>query len=139
MGLRPREFNASQIHANLTDIDLCRSLLITDCKLIGFCKVDSESWFGRLVGIWNLPSQREAVKKKMRRVADNFARQIEEAMKDDLQRSIDAVRAEVETLTAPYLNAAQEKLCRVEILQEELVKLDSELKRLRHSVQNIGT
>ena len=120
------------------DLDLYRSLLIMVCKFIGFCKVISKSGFGRLVGVWNLPSQREDVKKKVRRVADSFAKQIEEAMKDDLQRSIDAVRAEVETLTAPYLNAAEEKLRRVEILQEELEKLDSELKRLRQSVQNIG-
>lgn len=78
------------------------------------------------------------MKKKVRRVADSLARQIEEAMKDDLQKSIDAVRAEVETLTAPYLNAVEEKLRRVEILQEESQKLDSELKRLRQSVQSIG-
>lgn len=75
----------------------------------------------------------------MRRAADSLARQIEEAMKDDLQRSIHAVRAEVENLTAPYLSAAEEKLSRVEILQQELHKLDSELKRLRQSVQNIGS
>ena len=107
--------------------------------MIGFFEVESESWFGRLVGVWNLPSQREAVKQKVRRVADSFARQIEEAMEDDLQRSIDSVKAEVETLTAPYLHAAEDKLRRVEVLQEELQELDSELKRLRQSVQNIGT
>ena len=79
------------------------------------------------------------MKQKVRRVADSFARQIEEAMEDDLQRSIDSVKAEVETLTAPYLHAAEDKLRRVEVLQEELQELDSELKRLRQSVQNIGT
>ncbi|KAG0591753.1 hypothetical protein KC19_1G199300 [Ceratodon purpureus] len=106
---------------------------LEDLIALGVCSA------GGLVGVWNLPSQREAVKKKVRRVADSLAKQIEEAMKDDLQKSIDAVRAEVEALTAPYLHAAQEKLCRVEILQKELQKLDSELKRLRQSVQNIGT
>jgi len=101
--------------------------------------VESKTWFNRLVGVWNLPSRREDVKKKVRRVADSFARQIEEAMKDDLERSINAVRAEVENLTAPYLSAAEQKLSRVEFLQEELQKLDTELKRLRQSVQKIGS
>nr|XP_024371207.1 probable transmembrane GTPase FZO-like, chloroplastic isoform X2 [Physcomitrium patens] len=105
---------------------------LEDLIALGVCSA------GGLVGVWKLPSQREVVKKKVRRVADSLARQIEEAMKDDLQKSIDAVRAEVETLTAPYLNAVEEKLRRVEILQEESQKLDSELKRLRQSVQSIG-
>lgn len=106
---------------------------LEDLIALGVCSA------GGLVGVWNLPSQREAVKQKVRRVADSFARQIEEAMEDDLQRSIDSVKAEVETLTAPYLHASEDKLRRVEVLQEELQELDSELKRLRQSVQNIGT
>lgn len=79
------------------------------------------------------------MKKKVSRAADSLARQMEEAMKEDLQRSIEVVRAEVEVLTAPYLRAAEEKQKRVEVLQEQLHQLDSELKRLRQSVQNIGS
>lgn len=111
---------------------------LSTCLLLPYY-VECERCFDRLVGVWNLPSQREAAKKKVRRVADSFAKQIEEAMKDDLQKSIDAVRAEFQTLAAPYRNAAEEKLRRVKILQEELLKLDTELKRLRQSVQSIGT
>lgn len=79
------------------------------------------------------------MKKKVRRAADSLARQVEEAMKEDLERSLKSLRTEVENLTAPYLSAAEERLTRVGILQEELHKLDSELKRLRQSVQNIGS
>lgn len=97
------------------------------------------TFLSRLVGVWNLPSRREGVKKKVTRAADSLARQMEESMKEDLQRSIEVVRAEVEVLTAPYLRAAEEKQKRVEALQEQLHQLDSELKRLRQSVQNIGS
>lgn len=94
--------------------------------------------FCRLVGVWNLPLRRGEVKKKVTRVADSLVRQIDEAMKNDLQQSIDAVRAEVEQLTRPYGKAAEEESIRVTELQKELQKLDSHLRDIRQRVQNLG-
>jgi hypothetical protein len=93
----------------------------------------------RLVGAWNLPSRREDVKKKVNQVADSLARQIEDAMKSDLEQSIETVRAEVEILTRPYRRAAEEELARVAGFQEQLEIVELELKRLRQRVQNVGS
>jgi hypothetical protein len=91
------------------------------------------------VGAWNLPSRREDVKKKVNQVADSLARQIEDAMKSDLEQSIETVRAEVEILTRPYRRAAEEELARVAGFQEQLEIVELELKRLRQRVQNVGS
>lgn len=86
-----------------------------------------------------MPSRREDVKKKVNQVADSLARQIEDAMKSDLEQSIETVRAEVEILTRPYRRAAEEELARVAGFQEQLERVELELKRLRQRVQNVGT
>lgn len=86
-----------------------------------------------------MPSRREDVKKKVNQVADSLARQIEDAMKSDLEQSIETVRAEVEILTRPYRRAAEEELARVAGFQEQLEIVELELKRLRQRVQNVGS
>lgn len=79
------------------------------------------------------------MKKKVNQVADSLARQIEDAMKSDLEQSIETVRAEVEILTRPYRRAAEEELARVAGFQEQLEIVELELKRLRQRVQNVGS
>ncbi|KAL2649181.1 hypothetical protein R1flu_017309 [Riccia fluitans] len=105
---------------------------LEDLVALGICTA------GGFVGVLKLPVKRQEIKRKISRVADNLALQLEQAMETDLLQSLEQLRTAFQTLTAPYREAAEAERTRVLGLQSQLQRLDNQLRFLKQKVQNLG-
>ncbi|KAL3690587.1 hypothetical protein R1sor_016896 [Riccia sorocarpa] len=105
---------------------------LEDLVALGICTA------GGFAGVRNLPTKRQDIKRKISRVADNLALQLEQAMEADLLQNLEQLRAAIQTLTTPYRQAAEAERSRVLGLQSQLKGLDNQLRILKEKVQNLG-
>lgn len=74
---------------------------------------------------------------KVNRIADGFAREVEEAMRKDLAETVENLENFVKTIGKPYQDAAQKRLDKLFDVQDELSNVEKKLKTLRVDVQNL--
>lgn len=103
-----------------------------DLIALGVCSA------GGLVGVWNLPSRRAEVKKKVQKVADSFARQMEAAMERELRETVERLEEDIGDVLKPYHEAARAEATRVSKLQHRIQETSSQLRSLRLQIQNLG-
>ncbi|KAH7306310.1 hypothetical protein KP509_22G005900 [Ceratopteris richardii] len=93
---------------------------------------------GGFVGVWSFPNRKEKVKRKVAKVADSFAKQLDDAISSESGQSVDELRQDISELIEPYLQAAETEVRRVDGLREGISQAKSKIERLRLQVQNLG-
>lgn len=74
---------------------------------------------------------------KVNRIADGFAREVEEAMQRDLQETIGYLENFVKNIGKPYQDAAQHRLDKLLNVQDELSNVREKLQKLQVEIQNL--
>ena len=92
--------------------------------------------YNRFIAISTFPVRRQAIVDKVNKIADGLAREVEEAMQNDLMETVGNLENFVKTIGKPYQDAAQERLDKLLDLQE-LSNVDKKLKTLRIEIQNV--
>jgi iron-sulfur cluster repair protein YtfE (RIC family) len=93
--------------------------------------------FNRFIAISTFPVRRQAIVDKVNKIADGLAREVEEAMQNDLMETVGNLENFVKTIGKPYQDAAQERLDKLLDLQEELSNVDKKHRTLRIEIQNV--
>ncbi|XP_077247491.1 FZO-like protein isoform X2 [Tasmannia lanceolata] len=104
---------------------------VEDLLALGICSA------GGFLAISNFPSRRKEVIDKVKRVADALARELEEAMQKDLMQTVENLDRLVELMSRPYQEAAQNRLNRLLEIQEELSKVERQVRILQTDIQNL--
>lgn len=104
---------------------------LEDLLALGLCSA------GGYLAISNFPSRRQKMVDKVNRTADALARQLEEAMQKDLSESISNLETFVKLIGKPYREAAEQRLERLLETQDQLSKVEKELRKLQIEVQNL--
>ncbi|XP_076942044.1 putative transmembrane GTPase FZO-like, chloroplastic [Bidens hawaiensis] len=104
---------------------------LEDLLALGLCSA------GGYIAIANFPGRRQKVVDKVKRMADNLARKLEEAMQKDLLETTDSLENYVKFVGKPYQEVAQSKLDELVMIQNELTKMEERIKRLQIDVQNL--
>lgn len=102
-----------------------------DLIALGLCSA------GGLLAISNFPNQRQRVVNKVRRTADSLARQLEEAMQNDLSNATKSLDNFVSTLGKPYQEMAQTRVSKLSSTIDELSAIEKKLEALQIEIQNI--
>ncbi|KAM7253750.1 hypothetical protein ACFE04_031432 [Oxalis oulophora] len=89
------------------------------------------------ITISNFPSRRQKMIEKINKMADALARELEDAMQKDLLEAISKLENFVKTTGKPYQEAAQNRVDRLEAIQEELSNTQKELQNLQVEIQNL--
>lgn len=103
---------------------------IEDLMALGLCSA------GGFYGVWKLPQRRAEVKNKVQRTANSFARQLEEAMQEDLEQAMRNAECQVDLISKPYRHAAELKSNRLNDLLVEIKHVERKLQLLQFKVQN---
>lgn len=74
---------------------------------------------------------------KVNRIADDLAREVEDAMQKDLFETIDSLEKFVKDIGKPYQDAAQNKLDKLLETQDELSDAQKKLQILQVEIQNL--
>ncbi|KAI9395268.1 hypothetical protein POPTR_005G209200v4 [Populus trichocarpa] len=104
---------------------------LEDLLALGLCSA------GGFIAISTFPVRRQAIVDKVNKIADGLAREVEEAMQNDLMETVGNLENFVKTIGKPYQDAAQERLDKLLDLQEELSNVDKKLRTLRIEIQNV--
>ncbi|KAJ6352428.1 hypothetical protein OIU76_001623 [Salix suchowensis] len=104
---------------------------LEDLLALGLCSA------GGFIAISSFPARRQAIVDKVNEIADGLAREVEEAMQNDLMETVGNLENFVRTIGKPYQDAAQERLDKLLDLQEELSNVDKKLRTLRIEIQNV--
>lgn len=86
--------------------------------------------------ISNFPGRRKNAIAKVTKVADALAKEIEDAMKEDLSVAMEKLKTFVELTGKPYQQAAQNKIDRLSEIQSELDSTRQKLQGLKTEIQN---
>ncbi|KAB2605305.1 hypothetical protein D8674_005022 [Pyrus ussuriensis x Pyrus communis] len=92
---------------------------------------------GGLLVISKFPSRRQEMIEKVKRTADALAREVEEAMQNDLSEAIGNMEIFVKNVSQPYQDTAQQRLDKLLELQDEISNVDKQLQTLRIEIQNL--
>nr|ABR16920.1 unknown [Picea sitchensis] len=103
---------------------------IEDLMALGLCSA------GGFYGVWKLPQRRLEVKNKVQRTANSFARQLEEAMQEDLEQAMRDAEHQVDLISKPYEHAAELKANHLNGLLVEIKHVERKLQLLQFKVQN---
>lgn len=87
--------------------------------------------------ISNFPGRRTEARKKIEKVADALAQEVEQAMKKDLIQSTEKLAHFVQSISKPYREAAQQKIDRLESIQAELANTGQRIQNLKVDIQNL--
>ncbi|KAB5557434.1 hypothetical protein DKX38_008343 [Salix brachista] len=104
---------------------------LEDLLALGLCSA------GGFIAISSFPARRQAIVDRVNEIADGLAREVEEAMQNDLMETVGNLENFVKTIGKPYQDAAQERLDKLLDLQEELSNVDKKLRTLRIEIQNV--
>ncbi|XP_011032720.1 PREDICTED: uncharacterized protein LOC105131442 [Populus euphratica] len=104
---------------------------LEDLLALGLCSA------GGFIAISTFPVRRQAIVDKVNKIADGLAREVEEAMQNDLMETVGNLENFVKTIGKPYQDAAQERLDKLLDLQEEISNVDKKLRTLRIEIQNV--
>ncbi|KAJ6681361.1 TRANSMEMBRANE GTPASE FZO [Salix koriyanagi] len=104
---------------------------LEDLLALGLCSA------GGFIAISSFPARKQAIVDKVNEIADGLAREVEEAMQNDLMETVGNLENFVKTIGKPYQDAAQERLDKLLDLQEELSNVDKKLRTLRIEIQNV--
>ncbi|KAM1001779.1 hypothetical protein ACFX13_008347 [Malus domestica] len=91
---------------------------------------------GGLLAISKFPARRQEMIEKVKRTADALAREVEEAMQNDLSEAIGNMEIFVKNVSQPYQDTAQQRLDKLLELQDEISNVDKQLQTLRIEIQN---
>ncbi|KAJ4843024.1 hypothetical protein Tsubulata_045568 [Turnera subulata] len=104
---------------------------LEDLLALGLCSA------GGFIAISTFPARRRAMVEKVNRIADGFAREVEEAMQKDLLETVERMEKFVNTIGRPYQDAAQKRIDKLLDLQDQLSNAEKELRILRAEIQNL--
>lgn len=85
---------------------------LEDLLALGLCSA------GGFIAISTFPVRRQAIVDKVNKIADGLAREVEEAMQNDLMETVGNLENFVKTIGKPYQDAAQERLDKLLDLQD---------------------
>lgn len=103
---------------------------VEDLMALGLCSA------GGFYGVWKLPQRRLEVKSKVQRTANSFARQLDEAMQEDLAQAMRDAEHQVDLISKPYEHAAELKANRLNGLLVEIKHVGRKLQLLQFRIQN---
>ncbi|KAF7804755.1 putative transmembrane GTPase FZO-like, chloroplastic [Senna tora] len=104
---------------------------LEDLLALGLCSA------GGYLAISSFPARRQNVIDKVRKKADALARDLEEAMKNDLMEATRNLDTFVKILSKPYQDQAQNRLDKLLEIQEELSNVEKKIRTLQIEIQNL--
>ncbi|KAK9139747.1 hypothetical protein Scep_009428 [Stephania cephalantha] len=104
---------------------------LEDLLALGLCSA------GGLLAVSNFPARRKEVTEKIKRSADALARELEDAMLQDLKETIAILENFVKVISEPYMKAVQQNIDRLLEIEKELVNIDEKMQTLRIEIQNL--
>ncbi|PKA62620.1 hypothetical protein AXF42_Ash012207 [Apostasia shenzhenica] len=104
---------------------------LEDLLALAFCSA------GGFLAISTFPARRKVAVEKVRRVADGLAREVEEAMQQDLFQSIRRLNNFVEFSSKPYQDAARQRISHLQEIQADLATFRQKLEDLKVEIQNL--
>ncbi|KAK9161185.1 hypothetical protein Syun_007526 [Stephania yunnanensis] len=104
---------------------------LEDLLALGFCSAGGYLCYqiSRHVG--------KEVTEKINRSADALARELEDAMLQDLKETIAILENFVKVISEPYMKAVQQNIDRLLEIEKELVNIDEKMQTLRIEIQNL--
>lgn len=106
---------------------------LEDLLALSFCSA------GGLLAISKFPGRRKEAIEKVTKVANGLAREIEEAMQNDMVQATERLKSFVETIGKPYQDAAQNRIDRLLKIQDKLENVQQKLQNLKIEIQNLHT
>ncbi|KZV32417.1 hypothetical protein F511_03700 [Dorcoceras hygrometricum] len=107
------------------------STTLEDLLALGLCSA------GGLLAISNFPASRQRVIDKVKRTANALARQIDEAMQNDLLETTSSLNNFVTLIGKPYQKLAEDRVSKLSDSLDELTAVEEKLKTLRIEIQNL--
>ncbi|KAK7393537.1 hypothetical protein VNO78_22095 [Psophocarpus tetragonolobus] len=104
---------------------------LEDLLALGICSA------GGYLAISTFPARRQKVIDKVKKKADILAYELEEAMKKDLTEVIENLDTFVKVLSKPYEDEAQNRLNRLEEIQENVSNIEKKIRTLLIEIQNL--
>ncbi|KAK9137248.1 hypothetical protein Sjap_007842 [Stephania japonica] len=104
---------------------------LEDLLALGLCSA------GGLLAVSNFPARRKELTEKIKRSADALARELEDAMLQDLKETIAILENFVKVISEPYMKAVQQNIDRLLEIEKELVNVDEKMQTLRIEIQNL--
>lgn len=89
-----------------------------------------------MLAISNFPTRRQQVVDKVKRTADALARQLEEAMQEDLLETTNSLTNFVTLIGKPYQETAQDRVNKLLSTLDELIAIEEKLETLQIEIQN---
>lgn len=83
------------------------------------------------------PARRRETVRKVKRIADSLAREIEQAMQKDLALALENLKGFVEFVGKPYQESVQRRIERLLKIQQKLEDVERKLQLLKVQVQNL--
>ncbi|XP_073315343.1 probable transmembrane GTPase FZO-like, chloroplastic [Primulina huaijiensis] len=107
------------------------STTLEDLLALGLCSA------GGLLAISNFPASRQRVIDKVKRTANALARQIDEAMQNDLLETTNSLNNFVTLIGKPYQEVAEDRVSKLSDTLDELTAIEEKLKTLQIEIQNL--
>lgn len=104
---------------------------LEDLLALGLCSA------GGYIAISNFPARRQGIIDKVNKTADALAQELEDAMQKDLEETVQNLENFVKIVAKPYQDAAQKRLDKSLLIQDEVLNVQKKLQTLQVEIQNL--
>lgn len=104
---------------------------LEDLLALGLCSA------GGYIAISNFPARKQGIINKVNKTADALALELEVAMQKDLAETAGNLENFVKIVAKPYQDAAQKRLDKSLLIQDEVLDVQKKLKALQVEIQNL--